>query len=48
VWQRLASDLRPRHLDCIGSRSVSFDELPSCFQQYIDGAVTGRTVVEIA
>jgi NADPH2:quinone reductase len=48
VWQRLASDLRPRHLDSIGSRIVSFDELPSCFQQYIDGAVTGRTVVKIA
>jgi NADPH2:quinone reductase len=48
VWQRLASDLRPRHLDSIGSRTVSFDELPGCFQQYIDGAVTGRTVVEIA
>jgi NADPH2:quinone reductase len=48
VWERLASDLRPRHLDSIGSRTVSFDELPSCFQQYIDGAVTGRTVVEIA
>jgi NADPH2:quinone reductase len=48
VWERLASDLRPRHLDSIGSRTVSFDELPSCFQQYIDGAVTGRIVVEIA
>lgn len=48
VWQRLGSDLRPRHLDAIGSRTVSFDQLPDCFQQYIDGSVTGRTVVEIA
>ncbi|MEX2126421.1 MAG: oxidoreductase [Woeseia sp.] len=48
VWQRLGGDLRPRHLDTIGSRSVRFDELPDCFQQYMDGAVTGRIVVEIA
>jgi NADPH2:quinone reductase len=48
VWQRLGGDLRPRHLDTIGSRSVAFDRLPNCFQQYIDGTVTGRTVVEIA
>jgi len=48
VWRRLGGDLRPRHLDTIGSRTVAFDQLPNCFQQYIDGAVTGRTVVEIA
>jgi len=48
VWQRLGGDLRPRHLDTIGSRIVAFDQLPNCFQQYIDGTVTGRTVVEIA
>jgi len=48
VWQRLGGDLRPRHLDTIGSRTVAFDQLPNCFQQYIDGTVTGRTVVEIA
>ncbi len=47
VWQRLATDLRPRHLDTIGTRTIGFDELPDCFQAYIDGAVTGRTVVEI-
>ncbi|MEX2494791.1 MAG: oxidoreductase [Woeseia sp.] len=48
VWQRLGNDLRPRHLDTIGSRTVSFDRLPECFQPYLDGSVTGRTVVEIA
>lgn len=48
VWQRLGSDLRPRHLDVIGSRTIGFDELPNCFQSYIDGSVTGRTVVQIA
>jgi NADPH2:quinone reductase len=47
VWRRLGSDLRPRHLDAIGNRTVPFSELPNCFQEFVDGAVTGRTVVEI-
>jgi len=48
VWQRIGGDLKPRHLDLIGSRTVSLDELPGCFAAYIDGKVTGRTVVKIA
>jgi NADPH2:quinone reductase len=48
VWERIGTDLKPRHLDIIGSRTISFDELPGAFQAYIDGTVTGRTVVEIS
>jgi NADPH2:quinone reductase len=48
VWGRLGSDLRPRHLDRIAGREISFDELPGAFQAFIDGKVTGRTVVAIA
>ena len=48
VWSRIGGDLKPRHLDTIGSRSISFDELPDAFQAYIDGTVTGRIVVRIA
>jgi len=47
VWSRIGGDLRPRHLDTIGHRSISFDELPAAFQAYLDGTVTGRIVVEI-
>lgn len=47
VWQRLASDLRPPHLAAM-SRSISFDELPAAFEQYIAGRAKGRVVVEIA
>lgn len=47
VWDRIGKDLKPRHLDIIGSRTIGFDELPDAFQAYIDGKVTGRTVVEI-
>ena len=48
VWSRIAGDLWPRHLDRIGHRTIGFDELPGAFQDYVDGRVTGRTVVEIA
>ena len=47
VWSRIGGDLRPRHLDTIGHTTLSFDELPGAFQAYLDGAVTGRVVVEI-
>lgn len=48
VWQRIATDLAPRHLARIASRTIPFAELPGAFQAYIDGKVTGRTVVKIA
>jgi len=47
VWARIGKDLKPQHLGTIGHRTISFDELPDAFQAYIDGTVTGRTVVEI-
>jgi NADPH2:quinone reductase len=47
VWNRIGADLKPRHLDTIGHRTIAFDDLPAAFQDYIDGTVTGRTVVEI-
>jgi acrylyl-CoA reductase (NADPH) len=47
VWRRIATDLRPRHLASIATRTIPFTELPQAFQGYIDGNVTGRTVVKI-
>ncbi len=47
VWQRIGADLGPRHLDKIAANTITFDELPGVFQAFIDGKVTGRTVVEI-
>jgi NADPH2:quinone reductase len=47
VWQRIATDLAPRHLERIAHRVIGFAELPRAFQAYIDGKVTGRTVVKI-
>jgi len=47
VWQRIATDLKPRHLDAIATRTIGFDELPNAFAAYLQGTVTGRTVVKI-
>ena len=48
VWKRIATDLKPRHLERIVTRTIGFDELPGAFPAYLDGGVTGRTVVRIA
>lgn len=47
VWQRIATDLKPRHLDRIVTRTLDFDALPGAFAAYLEGTVTGRTVVKI-
>lgn len=48
VWQRIGTDLKPRHLQQIVTRTIDFAELPEAFPAYVEGAVTGRTVVRIA
>jgi NADPH2:quinone reductase len=48
VWNRIATDLKPRHLDRIVTRTIPFDELPAAFPAYIEGGVVGRTVVKIS
>jgi NADPH2:quinone reductase len=48
VWKRIAGDLKPRHLDTIGTRTVELAGLPAVFDQYLRGQITGRTVVRIA
>jgi NADPH2:quinone reductase len=47
VWKRIGDDLKPQHLDTIAANIISFEDLPGAFQDFIDGNVTGRTVVEI-
>ena len=46
-WDRLSSDLKPRHLDKIVTQTIDFDKLPSVFDDYVEGKKTGRTVVVI-
>lgn len=47
VWQRIGTDLRPRHLDRIITREVALDDLPTTFDSYLDGTNTGRTLVRV-
>jgi acrylyl-CoA reductase (NADPH) len=46
VWERLATDLKPRHLATI-TRTIDFDALPGAFDDFIHGRVKGRSVVRI-
>ncbi len=46
VWQRLAGELKPRHLAQM-TRSVALADLPSVFPEFIAGRARGRVVVEV-
>lgn len=46
VWQRLATDLKPRHLDDMAA-SIAFDDLPGTFDKILKAQAKGRTVVKI-
>jgi acrylyl-CoA reductase (NADPH) len=45
TWERLAGDLRPRHLD--GARAIGLDELEPALDAILRGELQGRTVVRI-
>lgn len=47
AWSRLADDLKPTLLSTIAPNTISFDDLPKAFDQYIEGTIIGRTVVAI-
>jgi NADPH2:quinone reductase len=47
VWDRVAGDLKPKHLKLIASRVVPFAALPGAFDDYLAGKVVGRAVVKI-
>jgi acrylyl-CoA reductase (NADPH) len=48
VWQRLVSDLQPRHLEHIVNGEVGLTDLTDCLQDWLDGKVTGRKLVRLA
>lgn len=47
VWQRLQSDLRPRHLTDIRTRVITLDDVIRVMPDYLKGTLHGRTVVHI-
>jgi acrylyl-CoA reductase (NADPH) len=48
IWSRLASDLKPRHLERITTRRVTLTQLPEVFADYLASRVMGRTLVQVA
>jgi acrylyl-CoA reductase (NADPH) len=47
VWERLAGDMRPKHLAQF-TRTIPFDDLPRAFDDFIQAKVRGRIVVDLA
>lgn len=45
VWQHLASDWKPRHLERICTREVAMQDLPGVFPTMLAGGSFGRTLV---
>ena len=48
LWNRLANDWRPRHLEHIINNEVSLDELGDAFDTLMKGDALGRTVVNLS
>lgn len=47
VWQRLASDLKPRHLTDIANL-ITMDDLSAYFEKMLKGGIRGRAVVRLS
>jgi len=47
VWERLASDLKPKHLAGM-TRTIPFDDLPTVFDDFLKARIRGRIVVDLA
>lgn len=47
AWTRLSDDLKPRHLDIIAHREITFSQLPDAFDDFLQARVIGRTLVKI-
>jgi acrylyl-CoA reductase (NADPH) len=46
VWQRLATDMKPRALQAIAT-TITLDDLPDAFATLLKGEARGRFVVEL-
>jgi NADPH:quinone reductase-like Zn-dependent oxidoreductase len=46
LWQSIATDLMPRHLDDI-THDISIREAPDTLRTIVGGGITGRTLVAV-
>jgi acrylyl-CoA reductase (NADPH) len=47
LWQRLASDWKPLHLQAIANRIVPLEDVPSVCEELMNSQVLGRTIVRV-
>jgi putative YhdH/YhfP family quinone oxidoreductase len=47
VWEHLASDWKPQHLERIATREVTLEQMPEVFARMLAGESFGRTLVHI-
>jgi putative YhdH/YhfP family quinone oxidoreductase len=47
IWQRLASEWKPAHLDRICTREIPLQQLPDVFAKMLSGESLGRTLVRM-
>ena len=48
IWDRLANEWRPRHLETIVNNEVDLDKLGESFGPLMEGNSLGRTLVSLA
>jgi putative YhdH/YhfP family quinone oxidoreductase len=47
IWEHLATNWKPAHLDRIATREIGLDELPGIFDLMLAGGSFGRTVLKL-
>ena len=47
VWQRLAQELKPRHLDLVGEKEIGLDDIADACRDLLARKTTGRFIVKI-
>ena len=47
IWERLASDLRPPHLDDTIAHEITLAEAPDALEKIVQGEIQGRAVVRV-
>lgn len=47
IWERMGADLKPDNLDRVVTRTVGLEDITALCDGYLEGSVTGRTLVNI-
>jgi acrylyl-CoA reductase (NADPH) len=47
MWERIATDLKPRHLDLITTREATLDDVPEITATILKGGIKGRVLIKL-